>query len=124
MNMEHIKAMAQERIKEISKSSTPVCIGLECRHAVIEEGAICPECRNELNIDMVNHPSHYGSGVYEVIKILEHFDKTLSFSLLNALKYIMRCELKGNKQQDLKKAIFYIQRELSIKEHIDDEEGK
>jgi len=31
----------------------------------------------------------------------------------NAVKYISRAEHKGNKQQDLEKAIWYLNRELS-----------
>lgn len=61
--------------------------------------------------DMVNHPVHYTShpsGV-EVIEITEH----MGFCLGNAIKYIMRSELKGNQVQDLKKAIWYINREIS-----------
>lgn len=61
--------------------------------------------------DMVNHPVHYTShpsGV-EVIEITEH----MGFCLGNAIKYILRSELKGNQVQDLKKAIWYINREIS-----------
>ena len=60
--------------------------------------------------DMVNHPSHYNKGKYEVIDVIE--DWGLGFSLGNAIKYIARCEHKGNKKQDLEKAIFYLKREL------------
>lgn len=60
-------------------------------------------------IDMVNHPPHYTShpsGV-EAIQITEH----MNFCLGNALKYIWRADLK-NGLEDLKKAQFYIQREI------------
>ena len=60
--------------------------------------------------DMVNHPKHYTShpsGV-EVIQLTEH----MNFCLGNAIKYIMRSELKGKRVEDLKKAIWYIQREI------------
>lgn len=60
--------------------------------------------------DMVNHPQHYNKGKYEVIDVIE--DWGLGFSLGNAIKYIARCEHKGNKKQDLEKAIFYLKREL------------
>ena len=61
--------------------------------------------------DMVNHPPHYTShpsGV-ECIQITEH----MGFNLGNALKYIWRADLKGNAVEDLEKAIFYINRELT-----------
>ena len=64
----------------------------------------------DVEADMVNHPSHYNKGGYEVIDVIEDWE--LGFSLGNAIKYIARCEHKGNKKQDLEKAIFYLKREL------------
>jgi hypothetical protein len=62
--------------------------------------------------EMVNHPDHYqGSGGMEVIDIIENYD--LGFSLGNAIKYILRSNKKGSAKQDLKKAIWYINREIS-----------
>lgn len=64
--------------------------------------------------DPVNHPSHYTwlpNGL-EVIDITEQFN----FNLGNALKYIMRHEHKGDAIQDLKKARWYIDREISRRE--------
>ena len=60
--------------------------------------------------DMVNKPPHYTdhpSGV-ECIQIAEHFN----FCLGNAIKYIWRADLKDNAVEDLKKARFYINREI------------
>ena len=60
--------------------------------------------------DPVNHPRHYNShpsGV-EAIVICEH----LSFCLGNAVKYILRAEYKGSQLEDLKKAQWYIEREI------------
>lgn len=64
--------------------------------------------------DAVNHPAHYTahpSGV-ECIQITEH----MGFCLGNAVKYIWRADLKGNAVEDLKKAAFYIQREIERRE--------
>lgn len=61
--------------------------------------------------DVVNHPNHYTShpsGV-ECIQITEH----MNFNLGNALKYIWRADLKGKNIEDLKKAEFYIKREIA-----------
>lgn len=60
--------------------------------------------------EMVNHPDHYQGNKMEVIDIIE--DYNLGFSLGNAVKYILRADKKGNKKQDLEKAIWYINREL------------
>lgn len=60
--------------------------------------------------DNVNHPSHYTShpsGV-ECIQITEH----MGFCLGNAMKYIWRADLKGKDIEDLKKAAWYINREI------------
>lgn len=60
--------------------------------------------------DQVNHPSHYTqhrSGV-ECIEITEHFN----YNVGNAIKYLWRAGLKGDAMQDLKKAAFYINREI------------
>lgn len=68
--------------------------------------------------DEINNPSHYTqhpSGI-ECIQITEH----MSFNLGNAMKYIWRCGEKGNGNEvkDLKKAIWYLNREISrIGEH-------
>jgi hypothetical protein len=67
--------------------------------------------REILEREMVNHPDHYQGNKMEVIDIIE--DYSLGFSLGNAIKYILRADKKGNKKQDLEKAIWYLQRELS-----------
>lgn len=61
--------------------------------------------------EMVNHPSHYQGKKFEVIDIIEDYD--LGFNLGNALKYLLRCNKKWNKAEDIKKAIWYLNRELS-----------
>jgi len=60
--------------------------------------------------EMVNHPDHYQGNKFEVIDVIE--DYNLGFSLGNAIKYILRADKKGARKQDLKKAIWYIQREI------------
>ena len=71
------------------------------------------------NPDNVNHPRHYTDGKIEVIEYIE--DKNLGFCLGNAIKYISRAGKKqdfvGQSQkektiQDLKKAIWYIERRI------------
>jgi hypothetical protein len=60
--------------------------------------------------DMVNHPPHYKehpSGV-ECIQVTEH----MNFCLGNCVKYIWRAGKKGNTIEDLKKARWYLDREI------------
>lgn len=65
--------------------------------------------------DPVNHPRHYTdhpSGI-ECIQVTEY----MTFNLGNAVKYIWRTGLKGDDLiQDLRKAIWYIEREISLLE--------
>ena len=61
--------------------------------------------------DPVDHPSHYTShpsGV-ECIQITEH----LNFCVGNAIKYLFRAGKKGDYIEDLKKAKWYIEREIA-----------
>jgi hypothetical protein len=58
----------------------------------------------------VNHPSHYNAGRIEVIDAIEAWD--LNFHLGNAVKYIARAQHKGNRVEDLKKAAWYLDREI------------
>jgi hypothetical protein len=61
--------------------------------------------------DNVNHPKHYTShpsGV-ECIEITEH----LNFCIGNAIKYLWRAGLKSDQVEDLRKARWYIDREIA-----------
>lgn len=60
--------------------------------------------------DLINHPPHYTthqSGI-ECIEITRH----LSFNRGNAIKYLWRCGKKDSVNQELKKAIWYINDEI------------
>ena len=60
--------------------------------------------------DPVNKPKHYTShesGI-ECIQITEH----MNFCIGNAVKYLWRYEQKGDAIENLKKALWYIQREI------------
>jgi len=62
----------------------------------------------------VDHPAHYTahpSGV-ECIAITEH----MGFNVGNAVKYLWRADLKGSALTDLRKAAWYIAREIARRE--------
>jgi len=64
--------------------------------------------------EQVNHPPHYTShpsGI-ECIEVVEH----MGFNVGNAIKYLWRADLKGNALEDLRKALWYIERELQRRE--------
>ena len=60
--------------------------------------------------DAVNHPSHYKVGGIETIDFIEA--KRLGYNLGNVVKYITRADYKGNKLEDLRKAQWYLTREI------------
>lgn len=60
--------------------------------------------------ERVDHPDHYKqhpSGV-ECITITEH----MNFNLGNVIKYVWRADEKGRDIEDLKKAAWYLNREI------------
>ena len=61
--------------------------------------------------DAVNHPAHYKVGGIETIDFIEA--KKLGYNLGNVVKYLTRADHKGNRKQDLEKAKWYLERELS-----------
>jgi hypothetical protein len=77
--------------------------------------------------DAVNKPKHYTShpsGI-DCIEITEH----MGFNLGNAIKYIWRADLKNDAVEDLRKAEWYIRREIekrtpTMKARIEKECGK
>lgn len=68
----------------------------------------------ERNIEMVNHPEHYGGkdNQYEAIKVIEAWN--LDFHLGNTVKYISRAGKKESTIQDLEKAKWYLERKIQI----------
>ena len=61
--------------------------------------------------DPVNHPAHYTShpSGLECIQVTEH----MNFCLGNAVKYIWRNGIKGDPLEDLRKAAWYLAREIA-----------
>lgn len=89
---------------------------MDCPSCGVQPGMLhqswCQELQKRLKIpDPVNHPPHYTShpsGI-ECIQITEH----MGFNLGNALKYIWRADLKHDALEDLKKARWYLDREIA-----------
>lgn len=115
-----------ERMKRISKDFysgtyegeykgvkyTGLADELKTNNIMSTDGELKQWQRDIMN-DPVNHPSHYTDGKIEVIDFIE--DKKLGFHLGNAVKYIARAGKKDpNKEiEDLKKAIWYINRRIA-----------
>ena len=70
--------------------------------------------------DPVNHPKHYTFGYFEVLDVLQDWFPTNPL-LWQVGKYIARAGHKGNALQDLRKARFYLDREI---ERLEDKQPK
>jgi hypothetical protein len=67
--------------------------------------------------ETINHPDHYASGrEFEAIDVIEDWD--LNFSLGNVVKYIARAGRKSDYLEDLKKAKWYLEREITYVEKL------
>lgn len=72
------------------------------------------EDKKDDGYDVINKARHYNqhkSGV-ECITVVEH----MNFCLGNAVKYIWRADEKGNDLEDLRKAKYYLEREIARRE--------
>jgi hypothetical protein len=72
--------------------------------------------RESETVDNVNHPSHYKVGGIETIDFIEA--KELGYNLGNAIKYISRAKHKDSYVDDLKKAKWYLDREINNSTNI------
>ena len=89
---------------------TSTCQSLTPTQNIAIAKAYLNKVNETIPTDNVNNPTHYNVGTIEVIEVIE--DWKLNFNLGNAIKYIGRCEHKNNKKEDIKKAIWYLEREL------------
>jgi hypothetical protein len=65
--------------------------------------------------DTINHPLHYRAGGVETIDFIEA--KDLNYRLGNVVKYVSRAGKKASDPlEDLKKAAWYLQREIAARE--------
>jgi len=66
--------------------------------------------------DMVNNPPHYTVGKFEVIEVIE--DWKLEYHESNVVKYVARARHKGKELEDLKKALWYLNRKIQLLEGL------
>ena len=60
--------------------------------------------------EMVNHPIHYNMGIEAIDYIESH---NMNFNIGNVIKYATRAKHKGTELEDLKKAAWYLIREIN-----------
>lgn len=81
----------------------------------------CVSCKNftkwvskdAFQEDPVNKPKHYNVGI-EPIEAIESWK--LGYNLGNVIKYVARADHKGKRLEDLKKARWYLDREIKNNE--------
>ena len=98
------------------------CMDFICDY-LNEKNIILPEydkSKISETFNTVSHPAHYTAGrKYEPRKVIA--DWGLNFNLGNAVKYVSRAGRKGDKIEDLRKAIQYIEFEIEELEGVNHE---
>jgi len=91
---------------------TPKVIAPPAKKVAAATGLVVRELQPPPQVaEVIDHPAHYHQGTYETINVIEAWE--LGFHLGNAVKYIARAGKKGSRVDDLRKAKWYIDRELS-----------
>jgi len=80
---------------------------------MIEHAKVAGELR-KMEMDMINRPPHYNMGKIEVIDFIE--DQNIGYHLSHVIKYVCRAAHKGQEIGDLKKAAWYLERYIWLKE--------
>lgn len=64
--------------------------------------------------DNINHPPHYNASRYEVFDVLQEWagKGMISYAISNTIKYLARYRLKGDALGDLRKARWYLEKEI------------
>lgn len=68
-------------------------------------------------MENVNHPKHYATGKFECIDVMVDtfgIEATQHFCILNAFKYLYRCNHKEKKVEDVEKAQWYLAKFLEL----------
>ncbi len=114
----HFEAINMDRSEIISTYQDYYVVGTYSDNLYLRENeiALVEEKTNPVDPkkELVNSPDHYKSSGMEAIDVIEAFN--LGFNLGNTVKYILRCGKKDSELQELKKAKWYLEREISRRE--------
>lgn len=80
---------------------------------------VCGQQGNETQTNAVDHPEHYKHGSFETIEemlLLFSKEEVIAFCKINAYKYKARAPFKGNMDEDLKKADWYLAKVKELEE--------
>jgi hypothetical protein len=103
--------MSWTEIQELDGGVTIDAVGVGAEIKVAEASKPKKIKIKSVSSDSINSPSHYKVGGIETIDFIEA--KDLGYNLGNVIKYITRAHHKGELLQDLKKAQWYLNREVS-----------
>lgn len=109
-SLKYLKAKDYFKSKEKEYSSNCTISCKECNKDFANEDYGFKEISKD-EVDMVNHPQHYSAHGIEPIDYIESHN--LNFNLGNVIKYVSRAPYKGTELQDLKKAKWYLEREIN-----------
>lgn len=108
------RSAGEVRVGEIGTIRKVMGGGVDADFDDRRRGIWLPTDMFELVTDKVNQPDHYKWLPVEAIEITENFN----FCMGNALKYIIRADHKDDDLEDLKKARWYIDREIQRREQL------
>ena len=60
--------------------------------------------------EMIDHPSHYNMGIEAIDYIESH---NMNFNIGYVIKYVTRAKHNNYELEDLKKSLWYLQREIA-----------
>lgn len=127
-SIQKIKSAITSSIEQSSEKSFSLFFVLDKLKVIEEEVTELEKIQNytkasttstkeDLQKEMVNHPSHYKNGNIECIEaMIDVFgkDKVAAFCELNAFKYQWRANSKGTDIQDKKKAVWYLNKYIKL----------
>lgn len=93
-----------------------LCYGLPMENGFVSASDEDVNCaydlisKDEPERSAIDHPKHYNVGGIEVIDAIEAWK--LGFNLGNVVKYVARADYKSKPLEDLKKAKWYLEREI------------
>jgi hypothetical protein len=107
------KTIANWKNLSVGTTEIPMFEGTSSRLAELSIRPFPKEIQHRLVTppDPVEHPAHYKVGGIETIDFIEA--KKLNYNIGNVIKYLTRADYKGNKLEDLRKAQWYLTREIS-----------
>lgn len=85
-------------------------MGSKVKSKMTSSASFAENVQNEQEAWSVNKPAHYTMGKIECIDVIE--DQQMTFNIASCLQYLWRYRYKKNEILDLKKAKWYLEREI------------